>query len=109
MPSLHAQYIQEREGKHILEEENGFATYSFLKDGVYIEDIFVSPDHRHSHLAASIADRIANIAKEKGFNRMYGSVVPSANHSTSSLKVLIAYGMQLDSATNNFILMKKDI
>lgn len=107
--SLYAEYIKERENKHIVENERGFATYVFIDKGVYIQDIYVRSDFRHSGEAAALADQIANIAKEKGYNKMYGSVVPTANNSTSSLKVLLAYGFQLDSSTNNIVYLVKEI
>lgn len=108
--SLYGQYIKEREGKDIVENDYGFATYMINKDNsCYIESIYVIPDARHDHVASQLADEIAYIAKSQGCNTLLGSVSPSANHSTSSLKVLLAYGFQLDSATNNFILMRKEI
>jgi len=107
--SLYADYIKQREGKEIVETDIGFATYTIVKDGMYIEDIFVSSDHRHSGEAARMADQIADIAREKGLKKLFGSVVPTANHSTTSLKVLIAYGFRLSSSTNNFILLEKDL
>ena|ERR1700722_12992962 len=107
--SLFSDYIQEREGKGLIETDKGFATYSFVKDGAYIEDIFVHKDHRHSGEAAQMADQIAILAKEKGLTKLFGSISPSANNSTISLKVLLAYGFQLNSSTNNFIWLEKDI
>ena len=44
-----------------------------------------------------MADAIVQDAKEQGANKLLGSVVPSAKGSTESLKVLIAYGMALES------------
>lgn len=107
--SLFGAYIKERENKDIIETDYGFATYSFTPNGCYIEDIYVSPDFRHSKLASEMADKITAIAKEKGVKRLIGSVVPSANNSTASLKVLLGYGFKLESATNNFIVFTKDI
>lgn len=107
--SLYAKYIAEREGKHIVETEQGFATYVFMEKGCYIEDIFVLKEYRDTGVAAHLADIITDIAKEKGYNKLFGSVVPSANNSTVSLKVLLAYGFKLESCSNNFILMVKDI
>lgn len=107
--SLFASYIKERENKDIIETDKGFATYYFVNDGCYIQDIYVNPDHRKECVAADMADQIASIAKEKGCDKLYGSVSPSANGSTSSLKVLLAYGFSLHSAANNFIVMVKDI
>ena len=108
--SLYAQYIAEREGKHIIESDKGFATYVFNPDNsVYIQDIFVHPDYRHDHVAAHMADEIVKLSKERGCTRLYGSVVPSANNSTASLKVLFAYGFKLDKSTNDFIVVSKEI
>lgn len=107
--SLYALYLAERTNKKIMEDEYGFATYSFTNDAVYIEDLFVLAGHRTEGHAAKLADKIAIIAKEKGLKKMLGSVCPSANGSTVSLKVLIAYGMKLESSTNDFIVMSKEI
>lgn len=108
--SLYAQYIKERENKEIIESEQGFATYSINKDNsCYIQDIYVHPDHRHDHVASKFADQIVDIVKKKGVHTLYGSVSPTANNSTISLKVLLAYGFELDSSTNNFILVRKEI
>lgn len=107
--SLYAQYISEREGKHILEHAQGFATYMFMEKGCYIEDIFVQKEYRKTGVAAHLADQIVEIAKEKGYTKLFGSVVPSANNSTESLEVLLAYGFRLDNTSNNFILMVKEI
>lgn len=108
-PSLYAQYIKERLNKDIIETEQGFATYFFIEGGCYIEDIYVHPDHRHSHVASQLADQIAMISKERGVNKLLGSVVPTSNYSTQSIQVLLAYGFKLDSSTNNLILFSKDI
>lgn len=107
--SLYAEYISEREGKHILEHAQGFATYVFMEKGCYIEDIFVRKEYRQTGVAAHLADQIAEIAKERGYKQLFGSVVPSANGSTTSLNVLLSYGFRLESCTNNFILMVKEI
>lgn len=107
--SLFAQYIKERENKEIVESEEGFATYFYLNDGVYIENIYVREDSRNKGTASKFADCIAQVAKSKGFSKMYGSVIPTTNNSTDSLKVLLSYGFRLDSAVNNAIIMVKDL
>ncbi len=108
--SLYSKYVTERTNKQILETEYGFATYNFPDaTTVYIEDIYVLPEHRKSGLAAAIANEIVVIAKEKGCTQILGSVVPTANNSTDSLKVLLAYGMKLRNCSNDFIVFQKDI
>lgn len=94
MPSNYALYIKEREGKDIIEDVRGFATYEIYgSEAVYIVDIFVRKEFRNEGIAKSYADAIASIARDKGIKLMLGSVDPRANGASASEKVLIAYGM----------------
>ena len=104
-----AEYIKERQGKEIIEDENGFATYYYVGPDCYIEDIYVTPEKRKSGVASLYANEIAKIAIEKNCLNLIGSVKPSANGSTESLKVLLAYGFKLHSATEDFIWFKKKL
>jgi len=107
--SMYGEYIKERENIEILENDKGFATYYFINNGCYIRDIYIKSDYRKDGEASKLADEISKIAKEKGCNKLIGSICPSTNGSTDSLKVLLAYGFKLDSATNNFIALIKEI
>ena len=109
--SLYAKYLKERSSDNILETSNGFATFRYLDGGksVYIIDIYVLPEHRKSGEAARIADNIVEQARVKGCTELLGSVCPSANGSTISLKVLLGYGMTLKSASNDFVIFTKEI
>lgn len=109
--SMYGKYIYEREGKSILEVPEGFATYVYLNDikAVYVEDIYVLPEHRRSRAAWSMLDRITVIATQKGYNTLVGSVRPTANGSTESLKASIAYGFKIHSCDGNLIWFKKEI
>jgi GNAT superfamily N-acetyltransferase len=108
--SMYAKYLTERTEDSIIETSEGFATYRFLNETqCYIIDIYVLPDYRKTGAASAIADKIAEIAKERGCKELVGTVVPSTKNSTTSLKVLFGYGMHLDSATNNLIVCKKEL
>jgi hypothetical protein len=107
--SLYAQYVREREGREIIEYPEGFVTYSFEGENCYIQDVFVTKDHRRKNICFDLGDRVSRIAKEKGCKALLGSVVPTAKGSTESLKMLIAYGFMIYSSTNNFILLKKEL
>lgn len=101
----------ERTNDEILETEKGFITYRYIENAksVYIIDLYVKPEFRNSHEASQMADAVCKEAKERGFTKLLGSVVPSNKGSTSSLKVLLAYGMRLQSSTNDFIFFEKEI
>lgn len=107
--SHYADYIREREGKETVEDARGFATYSILQDGVYIQEIYVRPEYRKEGVASHFADVIAGVARAKGYKKLFGSVCPSARGSTESLKVLLGYGFKLVSSETNFVWFVKEI
>jgi ribosomal protein S18 acetylase RimI-like enzyme len=108
--SLYADYLKERTDDQILETEFGFATYRFLDEKtVYIVDIYVMPECRRGTHASAMADNIVRASKLKGCTKLLGTVVPSAKGSTTSLKVLLGYGMKLKSCSNDCIVFEKDI
>lgn len=107
--SLYADYLKERSNREIIEDDKGFATFYINGDTAYIEDIFVKKEYRKSGAASNYADQIVVIAKERQCKKLYGTVIPSANNSTISLKVLLGYGFELDNCLNNIIVLKKDI
>lgn len=108
---MYGKYLSEKTNDYLVETDQGFATYRYLDDGktVYIIDLYVLPDFRQTKIASTIADNIVREAKEKGCNKLLGSIVPSNKNSTDSVRVLLAYGMSLESSTNDFILFKKEI
>lgn len=111
--SMYADYLKEKTSDLIIETEQGFATYRYIEfyghQAVYIIDIYVHPDFRQTNVASAIADNIVKEARAQGCTKLIGSVVPSNKNSTTSLKVLLGYGMTLESASNDFIFFKKDI
>ena len=108
--NLIADYFKEFFGDETLETENGFAIYRYLcKEQVYIVHIYVRPEMRKSKVASQIADKVAEIAKSQGAKEILGSVVPSANHSSRSLQVLLGYGMELKRIENGMLIFSKEI
>ena len=107
--SNYALYIEEREGKFIVEDERGFATYLFLPEHCYIEDIFVQEAFREHYVATEYADQIAKLAKAKGYSKLLGSVCTQAKGATASIKILIGYGFKVLNSEKNMIYFEKNI
>lgn len=108
--SLFAEYFKEFYDDETYECEDGFAVYRYLGDSqVYIVHIYVAPERRRSGVASAIADKVVEVAKLRGCNEVLGSVVPSAKHSTASLKVLLGYGMRLKGIEGALIIFHKEI
>lgn len=110
MSSLYAMYVQEKTNDLILERKEGFATYRYLNEyQVYIVDIFVASGFRNQGIASSIANEIVQKAKDQGCTELIGTVIPSNKDSNESLKILMSYGLKLQSCSENMIILKKDI
>lgn len=107
--SLYSDYYAERLGKSVLEVPQGFAVYKIEEDFVYIEEIYVVKEHRKSGVAKDMADAIAHVAKLEGAKRMFGSVSVNAKNATTSMKVLLAYGLEVSHLKDDLIVFVKDI
>lgn len=112
---MYARYLKETQNKEMLETPHGFLTYGFnCVPGVafphcYIEDIYVIPEMRKTHIASTMADRVASIAKERGCKLLLGSVNAKSSDPNRSLLVLQAYGMRLCSIATDTLWMVKDL
>ena len=109
MKSLYGQYIEELANKEIIEDDRGFITYLFMDDGCYVEDIFVIKEHRNNGVAREMLDKVSVIAKEKGYKKLIGTVIPSYKDSTYRLQAALSYGFQLDSSRQNLIVYVKGL
>lgn len=107
--SLYAAYKKEREGKNVIEDVNGFASYIIDGEVCYLEDIYIVPDKRKRGLARQMADYITTIAKQKGCTKLLGSVASNGFGAHDSLLSLIAYDMKLSHVNGNLIFFIKDI
>lgn len=108
------EYLRERDPSlKVLEVKEGFATYKYLDLGnekaVYIEDIYVLPEYRNQDIASRMSEMVQDEAKMDGCKYLLGTVCPSSNNATASLKVLLAHGMTLLKSENDLIWMYKEI
>lgn len=106
---MYADYVKERLGKEYHETANGFCIYSFGPNYVYIEEIYVKPEARFTYEGTELANTVCEIAQKRGIKYMVGTVCPEANGSTSSLKALLSYKMQLLKIENGLIWFSKEI
>lgn len=107
MPSLYAKYLKEREGKETYEIEEGFITYVIENDECYIETIYVMPDFRRLDIGTRLADHVTKIAKKAGCTYLSGTVDPTTDGATDSMKALIYYGFRLHSLKDKTIILIK--
>lgn len=112
---MYSKYLKESQNKEMLETPYGFLTYGFnCVPGVsfphcYIEDLYVVPSVRKTHVATEMADKVADIARERGCKLLFGSVNAKSSDPNRSLLVLQAYGMRLCSIATDTLYMIKDL
>ncbi len=110
MDNLYKNYLKEREGLEVLENELGFCTYKYREDNsCYIQDIYVVPNRRKSGIASQLADTVAKEAKAKGYNILIGSVDFKANLAKQNDQVLKAYGMKPYTVEGSLVYYSKEI
>lgn len=108
--SLYGDYLKERTEDFILEDVSGFVTYRYIGEKtLYIVDIYVKPEVRHAGYAKALADEVIAEAKKRGCNRLVGTVVPSTKGANLSLRGLWDYGLKVESAGPDCIVMAKEI
>jgi len=110
MMSLYSQYIKEREDKDIIETDKGFATFKIFDNGeCYLQDIYIIPEYRKTHLATEMANRVSDIAREHGCKLLVGSVCTDDKYATRNMKVFLSYGMEIYKTVGTMIFLKKDL
>lgn len=106
---MYKAYLEEREKKKFVEVEHGFATYQFIDKWCYICDIYVVPEHRQTKVASRLADKVAEIAIENGYDWLMGSVDVRAPGSSVSLLSQLRYGFKLLHNDGQMIYLDKFI
>lgn len=106
---LYAKYIKEREDLELLSTEDAFLTYKIGDGWAFIQDLYVVPENRKSYVASKLADKVVEIAIERGCTELYGQVDKNANEWERSIKVLEGYGMSPCKEQDNMIYFKKKI
>lgn len=107
--SLWADYISEREGNSVIEEDFGFIEFRLSPPVCLIHSLYVRPGDRRSGVGAALADRVAELAKEAGCTLLWSQVVTTTLNATESLKAVLAYGFKVQDAQNGVIVLTKDI
>lgn len=111
MVSNYALYIFEREGKEIIEDNEGFATYLHTpsRREIYIVDVFVKKEFRGVGKARDYFNKIINIAKERNCDYILTSVDTYTNDWQFSLMLLETDGYKQIANKDTTIFLRKDL
>jgi GNAT superfamily N-acetyltransferase len=106
---LFRQYLLERENVHLLNEEWGFATYSFGEDHVYLQDIYVVPEKRNTGLGVHLMNEVGKMAKERGCSLMLGSVDEKGNGSEDMKSIMKHLGFKEHTKLGSVVYYLREI
>lgn len=113
MKSLYGQYVEEREGKGIVEDQFGFATYLYnsTRKEMYVVDVFVVKERRQSGIAKGYFDQIEEKAKELNCEYMLTSVDTETKGFEISIKGLLNnnYYFHGELPNSTLLFFKKDL
>ena len=91
-PSHWALYKSETTETHFIEHEYGFISYSLLPDALFLEDIWIAPEHRKSGLGAALVAQAEEVGREAGKQTSLALIHLSSKTSTESLKAHLTVG-----------------
>lgn len=106
---LYKQYLLERENTHLYYDEDSFITYEFYDDYCYIKDVYVVPEKRRTGKAIELGNMIIALAKDKGYDKVMGSVCLSTNGWKNSLQGMYKVGYTFHDRKEDMIYLIKEI
>jgi len=111
MISLYGQYIKEREGQEIIEEDYGFASYSINYSGnecyIFIHDFFITSKFRGTKKTKALVEKLLSVAYENKCSYAVATIDPITATSTQAMKFHLKNGMCLSHIDNGLIYMIK--
>ncbi len=107
--SLYGDYIKETFGKDIVEDNEGFVSFSIVNDECYVEDVYVIPEARLKGKTDVLMAKVVSIAKEKGCKYLTTTINPGIKTVERSMIVILNYGFKFHSSEKNKIIFIKEL
>lgn len=112
LDSLYADYKREFEGVHtVWMPEIGFANWKEESDGIYVQEVYVSPSMRGLKLAAKLTTKCIKDAISHGIkvDKVYTTVAIGGATIDKSLRAITEYGFKVLKADHELIYFYKEL
>lgn len=96
-------YIQEREQGMLLRHAQGFAILRLQKDVVYLQDVYVHPEHRQTGVATQLLLQAIDIAKKSNKKALITSTDVSTANPEQSIQAILSRGFKVLKLEENLI------
>lgn len=102
-------YTKERFGYESIEEDWGFLLYSVNPPLLSVQELYVKPEERGKKHAFDLLERARKIGRERGCTHLWTQVWMNDRGRSRTMTAGLAYGFQMIEASNNRIIMVKEI
>lgn len=112
MNNLWCDYIKERLGHDSLSDEDGFITYSFTDNSLFIRDAYIRPEAREKGQLQKFLDQLVELAKERHLKKVCTSIAPNAHLKKSNRAIflfLLKNKFEMVQATNLNVFFVKEL
>lgn len=106
---FYSEYISERNGAKLYEDEDGFFSYRILGTDFFIDDLYVSKEKRKTGIGKRFSDKIDKLAKENDCTRNVCTVCVRADNYEDSFKFIQKMGYKVDKIEYVLIYLIKEI
>lgn len=105
--TLYAQYIDERQGLKIIEDEHGFITYKIKDEECFLAEMFVRKEYRRAGYGAKLLDRLIETAQ--GCEYICANIWLWDPNANGTLAGALASGFKLARTGDGFIKIVLDL
>lgn len=111
MRSHYANYVKEREGFEVLENDKGFFEFKIDGENCYIRAMYIAPEFRSAGAAKELAAWVEETARVNGCKYLTGTIIPSLNkaQASESMGIQLKYGFKIESVHDDLIILRKEL
>lgn len=109
MKSLYGKYIEEREGKQILEYEWGFAAYKIKGPEIFLAEIYIVKDVRRLGKSRIIVDDLEKIGLENKCEILTANIFLKDPNANITMQAAYANGFEIKESDRNVLLIAKEL
>ena len=106
---FYVDYVKERNGWEVIQNDHGFICYSITEQMVCIEELFIEKVYRQSKIGKTLVDLVCEKAQEKGFTHLYGVIHTNALTADVAMLGALKIGFSIIRAEGNKIIIAKKV